>query len=327
MILLLLSSLLFLATKGQKNDTVAIIGRPRMINLINAERLSHNLPFLCQDSHLSSAAQQHANDMATIDFLGTDLPCDGTVIPAQYCTTSGRLSRLNSSFENVIKVFGNGTAEMAMIQLGQSAAQSSSLINPDIKYVGVGVAYNNQSNNFYWSQVFSTGNFSQVNCTDRPFIETINAQNITHSYTQPSRGLNYTLYPAVGLKDLKCSLQPANMTEMMEAAQAALGDPSAHFNATQREQGKVASFLLSTLNNSTTDANATYTTPTTHINPLLLDQIRLNMTLKAIQVALRNDSSLQAGLNGTNPAAFNQLFSRLQSNSNITSIPGIEGNL
>lgn len=297
-----------------QNDTIAIKQRPKMINLINAERFAHNLPFLCQDSSLSSIAQQHANDMAALDYLGTDLPCDATVVPPQYCTTANRLSRLNSSFENVIQVLGNHTARMAMLQLGQSAAQSSNLINPDIKYVGVGVAFNNQSNNYYWSQVFSTGNFSGVNCTDRPRIETINAQNITHVYTQPAKGLNHTLYPQLGLKDLKCRLVPVKLEEVLQL-QRVDAPPT---NSTL-QQGKVASFLLSALS-SFNDSTNNLTLPMHHVSPTLLAGLRLNATLQAIQSAIANDTSLLGGLNGTDATAYSRLLTVLQSNPNVTSI-------
>jgi uncharacterized protein YkwD len=212
---------------------------------------------------------------------------------------------------------------MAMTQLSQSPDQASNLIDPNIKYVGVGMAYNNQSHNYYWSQVFSTGNYSKVNCTANPVIETINSQNITHKYTQPSLGLNYTFYPAIGLKDLKCQLKRASMEEMIQAAEAALGRPSAQYNATTEQQQKVASFLISAISNQTSN----FTVPVNQIDPQLLSQVRLNMTLKAIRKAIRNDTSLQAGLNGTSKAAYNELYSQLQFNPSLTSIPGVSGNL
>ncbi len=290
--------------------------RPLMINLINTERVANNLPFLCQDSLLSSAAQQHANDMARLDFLGTDLPCQGDAIPPQYCTTTGRLSRLNSSIENVISVYGNSSAEMAMLQIKQSPVLSSKLTNPDVKYVGVGIAYNNQSNNYYWSQVFSTGDFPEVNCTMTPLIETINAQNISVRYKQPAMGLNFTLYPAADLKDLKCELQQANLTEMIQAAQEQLASKK-NSCSIKKENEKVAGFLINIVNNLSANGTTNGTLPVNHINPSLLDQLRLNTTLKAILKAIANDTSLQAGLNGTSQAAYDQLYSQLLLNPKL----------
>lgn len=299
---------------GQTDDAVAIHQRPLMINILNSQRIGHNLPPLCQDSLLTSMAQQHANDMAALDYLGTDLPCDPTEIPPQYCASEDRLSRFGAATENIVKVFNNETAEMAMIQLGQLPEQASNLINPDIKYVGVGVAYNNQSNSYYWSQIFSTGNYSRARCTASPRVETINSQNLTHTYEQPRTGLNFTTYPRVGLNNLKCKMVPASLTEMVEANKPG----SKRYNSTLHKR-KLASFLIMALNDTSSPEENKPVNLTVPVRSLLLDQVQLNSTLQAIRQVVTNDSSLLAGLNGTDPDAYNRLWTRLQE-QNITSL-------
>ena len=64
--------------------------RPLLINQINLQRSGMKNPLLCQDSLLTSIAQQHANDMAALDMLDHNLPCTSAAFPVQFCSSSQR---------------------------------------------------------------------------------------------------------------------------------------------------------------------------------------------------------------------------------------------
>lgn len=172
-----------------------------MINQINSQRSSMKQPLLCQDSLLTSLAQQHANDMAALDQLSHDLSCSSPAIPTQFCSSSNRLAPYGPAVENIIALTGNdGSASAAMAQFNASPGQFSLLMNPDYLYVGVGMAMNAVSGKYYWVQVFSAGNYQGVNCTIEPAVTVLDAYNRTSTFLQPINGLKLSLYPA-GIAD------------------------------------------------------------------------------------------------------------------------------
>ena len=170
--------------------------RPRMINQINIQRSGMKHPLLCQDSLLTSIAQQHANDMAAIDTLEHDLPCSSTAYPVQFCSSKKRLSPFGQAAENIAYLVGNdGSASMAMGKFNADAGQFSNMMNPDYLYIGVGMAMNPISGKYYWVQVFSTGNYHGVSCTLEPSVTVLDAFNRTSTTVQPALNLDMKVHP------------------------------------------------------------------------------------------------------------------------------------
>jgi hypothetical protein len=170
--------------------------RPRMVNQINVQRSGMKHPLLCQDSLLSSIAQQHANDMAALDSLEHDLPCSSTAFPIQFCSSKARLTPYGQAAENIVALAGNnGSASIAMSQFNADAGQFSNMMNPDYLYVGIGMAMNPISGKYYWVQVFSNGNFQGVSCTYQPSITVLDAYNRTTTTVQPAAKSILSVYP------------------------------------------------------------------------------------------------------------------------------------
>lgn len=194
--------------------------RPKMVNQINSQRSGMNHPLLCQDSLLSSIAQQHANDMAALDDLEHDLSCSSTAFPVQFCKSSDRLAPYGQSAENILALAGNdGSAATAMAQFNADAVNFSNMMNPTYLYVGVGMAMNQVSGKYYWVQVFSAGDFQGVSCVFTPSVTVLDAFNRTFTTVQPLKGLNLRLYPrgitssknidkSSGKKKLFCTMIP-----------------------------------------------------------------------------------------------------------------------
>lgn len=170
--------------------------RPHMINQINNQRKGMKLPLVCQDSLLTSIAQQHANDMAALDMLDHNLPCSSTAYPVQFCSGTTRLAPFGESAENILALPGNdGSSKTAMAQFNADTGQFSTMMNPDFYYIGIGMAMNPISGKYYWVQVFSSGNYQGVSCTLEPSVTVLDAYNRTSTTVQPSKGLNLRVYP------------------------------------------------------------------------------------------------------------------------------------
>lgn len=190
--------------------------RPRMINSINVQRSGMKHPLLCQDSLLTSLAQQHANNMAALDTLDHDLPCSSTAFPVQFCSSKTRLSTYGQAAENIASLAGNnGSASIAMSQFNADAGQFSNMMSPDYLYVGIGMAMNPISGKYYWVQVFSNGNFQGVSCTYEPSVTVLDAYNRTTTTVQPAAKIIMSVYPqgitsnkVVDKKGLYCTMIP-----------------------------------------------------------------------------------------------------------------------
>lgn len=170
------------------------VERPSMVNQINMQRKSIDIPLLCQDSMLSSIAQQHANDMAAIDLLAHDMPC-ASPVPFQFCSAASRLQPFAPAAENIARLRGVGSAQMALSQMSTDSTQFANMMNPAFLYIGVGMAMSPVSGKYFWAVVFSTGNYSGVSCVVRPVITVLDYANRTTVTTQPATGLNLALYP------------------------------------------------------------------------------------------------------------------------------------
>lgn len=217
-------------TLPKKKYNIAI-ERPKMINRINIQRSGMSHPLLCQDSLLTSIAQQHANDMAALDDLEHDLPCSSDAFPVQFCKSADRLGPYGQASENILSLAGNdGSAKTAMAQFNSDAAKFSNMMNKDYLYVGVGMAMNAVSGKYYWVQVFSDGNFQGVSCTLTPSVSVLDAFNRTTTTVQPIAGLNQGLYPRGitannnvdkknGNKKLYCTMIPFAKTSSVPLGQ------------------------------------------------------------------------------------------------------------
>lgn len=337
---------------------VDLTERPNMINQINLQRNSLNLPLLCQDTRLTSIAQQHALDMAAVDFLGHDLPTNTNAVPKQYCLSTNRLHPFGTVAENVLSVYGNSTASVAMYQLSQDAGQYANAMNPAFLYIGIGVAYNNASNKYYWTQVLSTGNYAGVGCTLQPQINVINEKNATYSYTQPQGNLNVALYPQ-GITNifngprqgLYCTLIAFNPTA---SSTMALGDlpyptvllPNPQISATNftKENMSQAKAALGAVVAALNAANASILAPTPI--PFLalptvgqmpgsaaqalhwqFGDLALNATLQAVAHAVRQNSTYLAALNGTDPGLLAPLIQQIELSGNGTFLANLNSTL
>lgn len=300
-----------------QSDANAISQRPLMINQLNMQRSALKLPLLCQDSLLTSMAQQHASDMAQIGQLAHDLPNDTGLIPQQFCLSSQRMSGFGKAAENVFSYPGNGTAKMAMMQVDSDAVMYANAMNKKFLYVGVGVAYNATTDTYYWTQMFATGDYVGVSCTFQPLVRLIDAQGTIRQYIQPQTGLNPSLYPT-GIADggggagsgakrgYYCTLiaydpsPEASMTIGSIPYPTVLipspnkRPPQKPFNATAQQQQQQAALLLSMAVNVTRNDT-------------------LNSTLQAVGEALRLNSSLAIGLNGTDSEAYSILYNEFTS--------------
>lgn len=187
-----------------------------MVNQINVQRSGMKHPLLCQDSLLTSLAQQHANDMAALDTLDHDLPCSSTAFPVQFCSSKTRLTPYGQAAENIASLTGNnGSSSTAMSQFNADASQFSNMMNPEYLYIGVGMAMNPISGKYYWVQVFSNGNFQGVSCTYQPTVTVLDAYNRTTTTVQPPVTSILSVYPQgisnnpkVNKQGLYCTMIP-----------------------------------------------------------------------------------------------------------------------
>ena len=279
--------------------------RPKMINQINNQRSGMSQSLLCQDSLLTSLAQQHANDMAAIDDLNHDLSCSSDAYPVQFCNSSDRLSPYGQAAENILSLTGSdGSSSAAMAVFNSDATKFSNMMNPDYLYIGVGMAMNAVSGKYYWVQVFSAGNYQGVSCTLTPSVTVLDAFNRTSTTVQPLEGLNQGLYPK-GInngnsinrdKKLYCTMIPfahgkgssalplgqlpyptitmvpsSNSTnEKVSGIIGAFQNALAQANATIVGPSSIAllpMMQVTTSDNSASSASASITTSSTPINP------------------------------------------------------------
>ncbi len=310
-------------------NSYAISQRPLMINQLNLQRSALKLPLLCQDSLLTSMAQQHANDMAALNQAGHDLPCDSNQIPSQFCLSASRMSGFGRATENIVSVARNGSSAMAMLQVNADSILYKNVMDKKYLYVGVGVAYNSKSKIYYWTQLFSTGDYTGVSCTLQPLVRTVNNLGKFAQYLQPQTGLNPSLMPA-GISSSGTSSSSGSGTgkrgyfctliafDPVSAANATMTHGSIPYptiripdpnppkksvaNQTANQQAIAQQALQAAMAYYSNTANATSFNVTA-----------FNSTLNAVRAAVQQNSSLIAGLNGTDSSAYSQLYNEVTS--------------
>lgn len=290
--------------------------RPKMINQINQQRSGLNQPLVCQDSMLTSIAQQHANDMAALDDLDHNLPCNSDAYPIQFCQSSVRLSPFGEAGENIVALAGNdGSAMMAMGQVNADSGQFSTMMNPDYLYVGVGMAMNPVSGKYYWVQVFSAGNFQGVSCTLSPTVSVLNAMNQTTTTVQPTTGLNLSIYPR-GITNGKsgnsnnqklfCTLVPfaqGTGTSVLPLGQL----PYPTITLVPQNSSSIvaaqASGVMAAFNSAISAAGATIVGPSSI--PMIVMQVSPTTTTSTIETTTTSDTSSMTMTMSLDPSSFN----------------------
>lgn len=108
--------------------------------LLNAERARHGLAALVRDASLDDASQRHSDDMASRDFFEHDTPdgvgavarIGGAGYPAYHTTTAENLYWGQDD---------KATPVSAMKGWMKSPGHRANILRPELRAVGVGIAY------------------------------------------------------------------------------------------------------------------------------------------------------------------------------------------
>ncbi len=105
----------------------------QIISLINQARVTAKLSTLTVNAQLTSAAQNHSIDMACNNFLN-HTGSDGSTI-------GNRLAGAGFTSFNYFEIIAIGTPQNAIDQWRADEGHWEIVLNPTIKYIGVGYAY------------------------------------------------------------------------------------------------------------------------------------------------------------------------------------------
>jgi uncharacterized protein YkwD len=115
--------------------------RAALICLHNEERAAANVPALRTDSRLATAAEQHAQDMVAQGYFGHDAPSG--LDPFDRMKKTGYIGRriVWNAGETIAWASGAFTTPRAVMDawLG-STSQRLTLLAPDFRHIGVGIA-------------------------------------------------------------------------------------------------------------------------------------------------------------------------------------------
>lgn len=129
------------------DDTIAAFKR-EVFELVNAERAANGLSALTYSDELDQVAQAHSEDMAANSYLShTNL--DG-LSPFDRMAAAG-ISYYTAA-ENIAA--GQRTPEAVMESWMNSEGHRANILNPDLKQIGIGVAYGGDYG-IYWTQCFT----------------------------------------------------------------------------------------------------------------------------------------------------------------------------
>ncbi len=109
----------------------------QLLSLINDARRAVGIPALTVQSQLTTAAQSHSRDMACNNFLAHN-SSDGSWIDA-------RLRAAGYAYNYFLEIIAIGTPENAMSQWQADAAHWDAVMDSSATEVGIGYAYNAQS--------------------------------------------------------------------------------------------------------------------------------------------------------------------------------------
>ncbi|MBC7593521.1 MAG: CAP domain-containing protein [Kineosporiaceae bacterium] len=128
---------------GSKEDTAF---ESRVLDLINKERAKGGLSALSYNAALDSAAEKHANQMATVKAMAHDGIGDGD--PGERIRAEGFR---NSWGENV--AVGQSTPEQVVAEWMNSPAHKRNIMDPNFKLSGISQVVDNGGRK-YWAQEF-----------------------------------------------------------------------------------------------------------------------------------------------------------------------------
>lgn len=130
-------------TAAQANAAIA----QEILRLVNVERQRVNAPPLVLNDKLTTAAQRHAQDMATSRRM-SHTGSDGSTMRSRIDATQYNWSTIG---ENV--AMGQPTAAAVMAAWMNSPGHRQNILNPAFTELGVG--YATGANRPYWAQVFA----------------------------------------------------------------------------------------------------------------------------------------------------------------------------
>lgn len=134
-------------TNDTADDTIAAFKR-EVFELVNANREAYGLAPLTYSEALDQVAQAHSEDMAANGYLShTNL--DG-LSPFDRMNAAG-ISYYTAA-ENIAA--GQRTPEEVMESWMNSEGHRANILNPDLKQIGIGVAYGGDYG-IYWTQCFT----------------------------------------------------------------------------------------------------------------------------------------------------------------------------
>ncbi|WOD38598.1 CAP domain-containing protein [Nodosilinea sp. E11] len=128
---------------AQTNGAIA----QELLQLVNAERRRVNAPPLVLNDRLTSAAQRHAQDMATSGRM-SHTGSDGSTMRSRIDATQYRWANIG---ENVAMGQPNATAVMTAWM--NSPGHRQNILNPAFTELGIG--YATAAGRPYWVQVFA----------------------------------------------------------------------------------------------------------------------------------------------------------------------------
>lgn len=121
----------------------------QMFDLVNATRVNHGLQVLTWDEHVTQTARKHSSDMAANNYfdhtnLQGESPFDRMEEDGIHYTLAG---------ENL--AYGQFSSIFAHEGLMNSLGHRKNIIKSDYEYLGVGVAFNEESQPYYTQNYFS----------------------------------------------------------------------------------------------------------------------------------------------------------------------------
>ncbi|MFB7303266.1 CAP domain-containing protein [Heyndrickxia sporothermodurans] len=121
----------------------------QLFDLTNSSRVNHHLPILSWDQHVQVTARNHSKDMAEHQFF------DHTNLKGQ--SPFDRMSQDHIRFllagENI--AYGQLSSIFAHEGLMNSLGHRKNILHRDYKYLGTGVAFNEESQPFYTQDFYA----------------------------------------------------------------------------------------------------------------------------------------------------------------------------
>ncbi|MBS4210984.1 MULTISPECIES: CAP-associated domain-containing protein [Neobacillus] len=121
----------------------------QMFDLTNAARVNHQLPVLTWDDHVRETARKHSSDMAVNDYFDhTNLKGQSPFDRMKQDDIIFRLAGENLAYGQFSSIFAH---EGLMNSLGHR----ENILREGYRYLGVGVAFNNESHPYYTENFYA----------------------------------------------------------------------------------------------------------------------------------------------------------------------------